>query len=264
MQLLVDNLDLELFWGRLRRADSALLLLDFDGTLSPFVVDPARARPYPGVAELLRNIAGVETDRLVVISGREVASLRHCLGLDPPPELWGCHGWQRCLPGGRAVQRPLPDGVTGLLELAASLVRDAGFARQLERKPVSLALHWRGLEPSVAGRMRELVGGRWRQLTGAGLLQLKEFDGGLELRCLDVDKGSAVERLLEEVEGDTLIAYLGDDLTDEDAFAVLGARGLKVLVRSQLRATGADLWLQPPEELLRFLQQWYAMRRNDG
>ena len=53
-----------------------------------------------------------------------------------------------------------------------------------------------------------------------------------------------------------MMAYLGDDLTDEAAFRALDERGLGVLVRPKLRATSADIWIRPPEELLDFLRSW--------
>jgi trehalose-6-phosphatase len=54
-----------------------------------------------------------------------------------------------------------------------------------------------------------------------------------------------------------MIAYLGDDLTDEDAFKALKGKGLSVLVRDTQRDTLADCWLTPPDELLDFLHHWY-------
>lgn len=247
---------------RLRQAQQALLILDFDGTLSPFVANPELARPYAGVAELLQQLMALEDNRLVVISGRELESLRPCLGLELTPELWGCHGWQRCLPEGRSLQRSLPESVGRLLEQAADLVQAAGFAEQLERKPVSLALHWRGLDLDKTACLRDQIGQKWRQLVAGKALQVHSFDGGLELRCSGVDKGTAVKQLLVESAEDVVAAYLGDDLTDEDAFVELADRGLKVLVRTECRATAADLWLRPPQELLWFLHQWIANRRG--
>lgn len=264
MRILTAGLDLEPFWAKLHQAQQALLLLDFDGTLAPFVVDPAQARPYPGVVGLLQRIAAAQNTRLVVISGRDIDSLIPCLQVDFPLELWGCHGWQRKLPQGRVRQRALSPEARGLLAQAAESVRRAGWAQQLESKPVALALHWRGLAAAEAEALRQQVGRLWQELTLSGKLQLKDFAGGFELRCPEINKGTAVEQLLLEIDPATPIAYLGDDLTDEDAFRALAGRGLRILVREDLRETSADLWLQPPGELLWFLQRWNDMKGDVG
>ncbi len=260
MQTLTKKFNLERFWDQLSQAKSALLLLDFDGTLSPFVKDPHQARFYPGVAEVLSSIIATGKTRLVIISGREINSLISCLQLDPLPEVWGCHGWQRQLPGGHILQRRLPDEAAACLKKAADWAKESGYQAQLESKPVSLALHWRGLNPTEISRMQDRIGSRWRQLIASEQMKLKNFDGGQELCCPEVNKGTAVEQLLQEIDEQTLVAYLGDDQTDEDAFSALDDRGLKLLVRPQLRETAADCWLQPPEELLNFLQHWYLLR----
>jgi trehalose-phosphatase len=85
---------------------------------------------------------------------------------------------------------------------------------------------------------------------------MEMFDGGVELRVPGRDKGTVVNAVLDEIAGTVAAAYLGDDQTDEDAFRALGDRGLKVLVRPEMRASEADLWLEPPDELLNFLDQW--------
>jgi len=65
----------------------------------------------------------------------------------------------------------------------------------------------------------------------------------------------AVETVIAE-EGDTAAAYLGDDLTDEDAFYAIKGKGFSVLVRREWRPTIADVWIIPPEELLSFFDRW--------
>jgi trehalose-phosphatase len=91
----------------------------------------------------------------------------------------------------------------------------------------------------------------------AGLQRLA-FDGGVELRLAGSDKGIAVRAMLGELGEDAAVAYLGDDLTDEDAFAALGDRGLSVLVRATPHPTRAQAWIRPPEELFEFLASWSA------
>ena len=68
----------------------------------------------------------------------------------------------------------------------------------------------------------------------------------------------AVKTVLSQTGENSAVAYLGDDMTDEDAFQAVKARGLAVLVRPQFRPTAADVWLRPPEELVAFMQHWKA------
>jgi trehalose 6-phosphate phosphatase len=64
--------------------------------------------------------------------------------------------------------------------------------------------------------------------------------------------------ILEETTGEAVVAYLGDDLTDEDGFEALKDRGIGVLVRKNYRPTKADIWIKPPKELLDFLSEWVS------
>jgi trehalose 6-phosphate phosphatase len=89
-------------------------------------------------------------------------------------------------------------------------------------------------------------------------LRLLPFDGGVELRSLERNKGSVVQDILAQEPPGLPTAYLGDDLTDEDAFVALGDRGHSILVRPELRESAARFWLKPPEELLRLLDDWIA------
>jgi trehalose-6-phosphatase len=77
-----------------------------------------------------------------------------------------------------------------------------------------------------------------------------------------VTKAAAVETLLAETPEPRAVAYLGDDLTDEDAFAALSGRGLAVLARTEPRPTAADWRLDPPAELLDFLERWRRSGRG--
>ena len=84
----------------------------------------------------------------------------------------------------------------------------------------------------------------------------------MELRVPGRNKGHAVKTILRETEKGALVTYLGDDITDEDAFKALKGKGLSVLVREEFRPTTADVWLKPPEGLLEFLSRWHKTRRG--
>jgi len=95
----------------------------------------------------------------------------------------------------------------------------------------------------------------WLEIAGQHELELRPFDGGVELRSADVHKGLAVARVLKESSKETRIFYLGDDQTDEDGFVALEGNGIGILVRPEYRETQADWWVRPPGELLDFLNR---------
>jgi trehalose 6-phosphate phosphatase len=243
------------FFEQLAAADRGLLLLDYDGTLAPFRLKRDEAIPYPGVAPLLKEIQNSRKNRLVIISGRAINDLIPLLGVEPAPEIWGSHGWERRTSDGRTTLFPMPAGATEGLAQAKAAAADLGDA--LEVKPASVALHWRGRDAASVAHLRETVGQIWEGIASRHELELKPFDGGLELRVPGRHKGLAVAAILEEMKEKAFAAaYLGDDLTDEDAFAALEGHGLRLLVRSEARPSRADARLTPPDELLAFLQRW--------
>jgi trehalose-phosphatase len=105
-------------------------------------------------------------------------------------------------------------------------------------------------------RIRSLVQSIFARIDQPGGMQLLPFDGGVELRSTDRTKGTAVAEILSQEPNHVPVAYLGDDLTDEDAFVALGNQGYSILVRSEVRTSFARFWLRPPEELLGFLDGW--------
>ena len=96
----------------------------------------------------------------------------------------------------------------------------------------------------------------FRQIDGEVALNWLAFDGGFEVRATGHSSATPVNTVLEEEEEGVVAAYLGDDVTDEDAYVAFEDRGLSVLVKEHLRATVADLWLRPPDELVAFLKRW--------
>lgn len=251
------------FFEQLRSASTRILLLDYDGTLAPFRVERELAFPYPEVPCLLGRIIASGT-RVVLISGRPAEELVRLSGIHPQPEIWGSHGLEHLRPGGSyQVELLSPEQQDGLLK-ASEFLRSQGLEKYMERKPGGVALHWRGVAGQEVENLRRKVQQVWRELAERSLLELLDFDGGLEIRVRGKDKGNAVTAILEESNLDAVIAYLGDDRTDEDAFRVLRGRGLTVLVRDEFRPTLADIQLRPPQDLIRFLEDWLiASERRD-
>jgi trehalose-phosphatase len=227
-------------------------MLDYDGTLAPFVEKRDEAVPHPGVRERLRVMLDRGRTRVVIVSGRAVDDLLPLLDLNPAPEIWGSHGWERRLPSGERLRWPLSEAQRRALQEAPERLPGV----DLEIKPISVAAHWRGKDDHEAQRLRLRAEEAWGDLVGDEEMELHRFDGGLELRARGRTKGSAIEEILADETSGLFAAYLGDDLTDEDAFRALGDRGLPVLVRAEPRASAARAWINPPDELLAFLDTW--------
>ncbi|HUV31456.1 MAG TPA: trehalose-phosphatase [Acidobacteriota bacterium] len=256
MRLLNPDFNLDHFFDVLTRSNRSALMLDYDGTLAPFVPDRDRAVPYQGIRERLNRLQGVTATRLVIVSGRQAKDIIPLLALDGTPEIWGMHGAERRLPDGTIQVVQLPPEAAAGLDRIDSWAKEAGLTSLVERKATSRAFHWRGLPASEGREIHLRVTGAWSETSATFGLEVHEFDGGLELKVAGIDKARAVDQVIGELPADAPLAYAGDDRTDEDAFAALAGRGLRVLVRTQQRTTAADLWLTPPEELLAFLDRW--------
>ena len=243
------------FFAGLGAAPSRVLILDYDGTLAPLVEDRHRAAPYEWVPDRLERVRRADT-RVVIVSGRPVDELARLLSLDPPPELWGAHGWERRVPGEATRRQAVPEQEGKHLRAVARAAESLVSAERVERKVASVAVHVRGLPPEERRRVLERVRSAWEGLGGGQALRVDSFDGGIEARAAGRDKGSAVLDVVGEEPADAAIAYLGDDVTDEDAFRALEGRGLTVLVRAEPRPTLASARLAPPGDVRRFLDAW--------
>lgn len=243
------------FLANASRRSNRALLMDYDGTLAPFSEDRRRAVPYTGIPTLLDRIRNYANTRVVVVTGRRAIEVSKLLGLKRI-EVWGCHGLSRLHASGKYEVAKLDETALNTISEINERLGRQGLGDLLEFKPAATAVHWRGLDPVKAKQVARKVCAVWSMLDSHGGLDLLEFDGGLEIRLALRNKGNAVRAILAEMGNDPAIAYLGDDQTDEDAFEALRGRGLGVLVRGEYRPTIADVWIQPPEEVIAFLEDW--------
>src|SRR5262249_40546024 len=142
-----------------------------------------------------------------------------------------------------------------LLQAETSLEHE-NLGHLLEVKLAAVAVHWGGFKPAEILQVRTKVYRILEPLATKSGLVLSEFEEGVEIRLRAANKGTAVFGLLSEVGPHVPIAYLGDDITDEDAFRALNDRGLTILVNAKPRFTAAQMSLKPPEELMTFLSAW--------
>jgi trehalose 6-phosphate phosphatase len=211
-----------------------LVASDYDGVLARLRDEPSAAVPEPGVAEALDRLAAVPGVTVAVVSGRGVEDLRTTSGLTGPFRWVGSHGaeFDGPLSGELAARRD------ALAEQLRPMVAGTPGAR-LEIKPAAVAVHVRQVSDRAAAA--DLLARVDAQVDPS--LTKKPGKEVLELAVTDADKGSALRRLRTEL-GAAAVLYLGDDVTDEDAFRALAGADLGVKVGEG--ATAATIRVPDP------------------
>jgi trehalose-phosphatase len=256
LQSIEKTVVLPAFLQQVRVAPESALLLDYDGTLAPFHVDRSLAYPYRGVVSLLDSIVQSGKSRVIILSGRPIVELRALLTPLSDLEMWGSHGLERQSSDGSYSRVDVSEEDEASLKEAEEWVVAAGLLSHAEIKHGGIAIHWRGMPLAEARRVQALTQDGWTPLAEKSGLKLLQFEAGVELRVSHPDKGDAIGSILGTLDNSVPVAFLGDDITDEDAFRVLRGRGLPVLVRADYRETTAEAWLRPPLELIDFLERW--------
>ncbi len=218
-----------------RAAPQRLLLLDYDGTLAPFHPNPQRAEPDQELRLLLRALTEDPRNRVVVISGRDRATLARWLG-DLPLDFIAEHGvWLR--PAGEEWQLFQTLKNDWMRELRPVLdlyvARTAGSF--VETKDYSLVWHFRRADAELgAVRARELLA-HLNFMTSNTDLQVLEGNKVLEIKNAGINKGAAASRWLAQFPADFVLA-IGDDRTDEDTFRALPPAAYTIRVGSGARS----------------------------
>ena len=238
-------------------ARESMLFLDYDGTLSPIVSDPGAATLVDGAAEALELVAAACP--VAILSGRDLADIRTRVGT---PGLWyaGSHGFELTGPDGTYHQNEAAAAFVPVLEQAAAELRDC-LAQipgvRIEHKRFAVAVHYREVAPERVG---EIVGAA-HQLGARDGLRVTSGRMVVELRPdIDWDKGTTLAWIRDRIDpsGSLLPIYIGDDLTDEDAFDAVRFDGIGIVVGHDEdgdRKTAAHFTLQNPDHVREFIQR---------
>lgn len=244
------------------------MFLDYDGTLAPIVDRPEDAVLSAGMRAAVRALAA--RCRVCVVTGRDRREMDELLAM-PDLVIAASHGLDvdGVAAGRGAVPVELLAAVTSRLRAATAAVPGA----VVEPKSASVAVHYR----AVAERDRPAVRAAVDAVLAAhaGWFRLMPGKMVFELRpAVDRDKGQAVLHLLRALglDGDDVTpVYLGDDVTDEDAFTALAAGAVRVVVgrpgdpERALATTAADYLLTDTTEVEQFLgllEAWASTARG--
>jgi trehalose 6-phosphate phosphatase len=236
------------------------LFLDYDGTLSAIAPRPELATLPAATREVLGRLA--REMPVAIVSGRGREDVAALVGL-PGLVYAGSHGFDIAgpppTPGAPPLRLEVGDGVPERIGIAAERLRLelAGVPGVLvEPKGFAISIHFRLADASDVPRVEQAV-----EATVDAVPGLRKGHGKklFEVRPdIDWNKGRALLWLLDALgldRPDVLPFYLGDDLTDEDAFRILGDRGVGIVVSEGPRETAAAYQLHDPDEVRRFLER---------
>jgi trehalose 6-phosphate phosphatase len=228
--------------------NGAALFLDFDGTLVELAESPDSIRVPHGLHPLLERLSRTLSGRLAIVSGRAVEDLEgHLAG--GRIALSGSHGLELRFPDGSFVPVVPPAGLAEAAREARAFACAEGLL--LEEKPAGIALHYRR-----APEREEAVRAFAAALAERTGLSVQPGKMVFELRPAGAHKGDAVRRLMAEpafAGGRPL--FVGDDLTDENAFEAAAALGGGGILVGSPRPTAALWRLASVAEVTRWLEE---------
>lgn len=249
-----------------------LLMSDYDGTLTPIVDSPEAATLSTRTREVLQSLANTRGLTVGIISGRALNDLKARVGVHGVVYA-GNHGLEIEGPGLSFIA-PLAEEVRPVLRLLHTML-SRGLApvrgASVEDKGLTLTVHYRQVEDD----QHERVGSIFEQFVSAarfaGKVRTTKGKKVLEVRPpIRWDKGKAVGMLMERFGKPgggrkALPLFLGDDITDEDAFRVVEQHGgISVYVGEDNPKSAARYYLRSPDEVQEFLQGLLNLYRSQG
>lgn len=241
------------------------IFLDYDGTLTPIVSRPEDAKMSGEMRDIVHNLS--EAGTLAVISGRDRKDVEHLVGL-PDLVYAGSHGFDISGPQDMQMDNETGEEFLPALDEAEEILdnRLAGVSgAQIERKRYSIAVHYRNVTDDDIERVRQIaenVAAKFDDLKTSGGKKIIEAQP-----AVDWDKGKALLWLMDALDlnvRETCPIYIGDDLTDENAFETLAGWGVGILVGRHGDDTYAKYHLKDVEEVKQFLRELTELIRESS
>ena len=239
-------------------------MLDYDGTLAPFVPLPQSAVPSQELIEILKRLVQDEASLVALISGRSRADLeRWFAGI---PNLWIAaeHGAVLWSPVSRRWDQPHPDSSHEWKKCVYPILEhfvDRTPGSFIEEKEFSLVWHYRMADPEFGDWLANDLVANLDHMLAESPVKAVKGQKIVEIKSLWANKGQVYSRLLQSITPDFILAA-GDDVTDEDLFARLPESAWTIHVgRNQSRA---QYYLNNPHEMLAFLTELLEGSHNEA
>lgn len=235
----------------------SIIFLDYDGTLTPIVSRPELAIMSESMKKALTELS--KKIPVAIISGRELGDVRNLVQI-PHIHYAGNHGLELKYPNDKEIILEAAKNYPPILDQIQTSLQPLPSSYPgviIERKNFSLAVHYRLLKDESLIRSLEIS--LSDMMTRFPQYKLTAGKKVFELRpSIDWHKGKAVQVIVNNIYGSTPYSYpfyIGDDLTDEDAFCAVKGWGAGIIVGNEGQSTFADYSLKDTTEVEVFIEQ---------
>jgi trehalose-phosphatase len=250
---------------RLKNHHTKILILDFDGTLTPIVDHPNKAILSLKTKKLLTKLDRKEGFCLAIVSGRKLEEIKNKIGI-PNLIYAGNHGLEGEIFNKKYSFNPTPETKTYLMQILEDLKKIVSKFQGafIEDKKMVISFHYRLVNMKQIPELKLLIKKLLKPYENSGLVSALINKKVYEIRPKsDWDKGYFSKLIIKEIEKRTkakaVVFYIGDDLTDEDAFQKLNN---EITVRvGKKSGTQAKFYLKNTKETFRFLEWIYSFEK---
>ncbi|MDD5647925.1 MAG: trehalose-phosphatase [Dehalococcoidia bacterium] len=250
-------------WKQLKAAKHRVILFDYDGTLTPIVDRPEIAYLPDEIRVMLGKLAHRPGVTVGIISGRAISDIREMVGVDNII-FAGNHGLEIEGPGIRFIH-PLTDEIKSAMHVIG-LVLTKAMARIrgviVEDKGLTLSVHYRMVDTEHLQQVDDIFDNTVNIVRKVGKIRTSSGKKVHEVRpAVPWNKGKAVQMIMEKflpknVRASYLSMYVGDVLTDEDAFeAINSAGGISIFVGDGRQKSAAAYYLNDTSEVSSLLAE---------
>ncbi|MEE8359643.1 MAG: trehalose-phosphatase [Candidatus Omnitrophota bacterium] len=240
----------------------SVFFLDYDGSLTPIVKRPELAVLSGKMRDAIKKLS--EKHTVAIVSGRMREDVQKLVSIEGVFYA-GSHGFDIQGPGFSLIQPEAEETIPLITRVTGALKEEFGNVEGvlIEDKKFSVAVHYRLARakeiPRIRNRVNEIVerNRKLRFMSGK-----KVFEIIPDIRW---SKGMAMRWILKALNigwADASVVYIGDDVTDEDAFRMLRTRGTSILVSKKAKVSAANFYLTSPQEVKNLFEKITELREH--
>jgi len=244
---------------RLKEAKHILLLIDYDGTLTPIVERPELAHLSPEMKECLQGLVNNPRLTLGIISGRTLGDLQERVGIKGIIYAAN-HGLEIEGPNISFINPAAKQAISSLRSLCQDISKAIAAIKgaRIDNKELTLSLHYRLVDEAQLDELNKIFTEIVKAPLASGQIRITPSKKAYDIKpAVDWDKGKAVEFIAQKLAGEDkpLMLFLGDDVTDYDGFRTVDMNdGISIFVGKETTEPPAQYFLYSPKEVYQFLR----------